>query len=82
MSSLSNYPPGVSGNEPQIVGYDDDEFEFVCPGCDLELTFLGDWSDATAECMNCGWVSVCPGELIQSAVDEARGDAERDGDYR
>lgn len=22
---LSNYPPGVSGNEPEIVGYDFDE---------------------------------------------------------
>lgn len=24
---LSNYPPGVSGNEPQIAGYDEKEFE-------------------------------------------------------
>jgi hypothetical protein len=24
---LSNYPPGVSGNEPQIAGYDEKDFE-------------------------------------------------------
>lgn len=59
-----------------------DEFEFACPTCDHDLTFYGDRFEATAECPACGTVTVCPDELIQSAVDEARMDAERDGDYR
>lgn len=48
MPSLSNYPPGVSGNEPQITGEDDnynmDEVlkKLVCLDC-------GEAFDGTAE---------------------------------
>lgn len=34
---MSNYPPGVTGNEPQIAGYDEDEIEvddWTCDQCD------------------------------------------------
>ena len=27
MPSPNNYPPGVSGNEPQIIGYGDEPFD-------------------------------------------------------
>lgn len=29
----SNYPPGVTGNEPQIAGYPEIEEEIECPNC-------------------------------------------------
>lgn len=74
--SLSNYPPGVSGNEPQIAG--EDEFEFCCPSCTEELTFWGDRDHATADCPNCGEVTVSPADLLQSAYDEMRIDEIRD----
>jgi hypothetical protein len=28
--ALSNYPPGVSGNEPQIIGEDAEKLYLVC----------------------------------------------------
>lgn len=34
--NLSNYPPGVTGNEPQIAGYDATEEVRECPVCGEE----------------------------------------------
>lgn len=34
---LSNYPPGVTGNEPEIAGYDEADVtvqDFTCPRCE------------------------------------------------
>lgn len=70
----SNLPAGVTGNEPEIAGYD--EFEFVCPTCDLELWFTGTKWDAWARCPECGDVNISPMELWESD------DAERLGDYQ
>lgn len=40
---LSNYPPGVTGNEPQIAGGP----IVTCPSCDCRTELLD-------ECENCG----------------------------
>lgn len=77
--SLSNYPPGVSGNEPMITGGED--FEFACPTCGEELMFNGDRWDASADCPKCGEVWVTPEELLQSAADEQARDAAQDARF-
>jgi uncharacterized Zn finger protein len=33
---MSNYPPGVTGREPEIVGYDEREVSAECQGCEWE----------------------------------------------
>ena len=57
---LSNYPPGVSGNEWQIAGPErEDEGHRVCPNayCDKEvlvtISFYGD--ETFWECPECGF---------------------------
>ena len=47
--NLSNYPPGVSGNEPQIVGYPE------CPECDEPYDADPD-EFGGLDCPNCGHV--------------------------
>ncbi len=73
---MSNFPPGVTGNEVQIAGAD--EFEFTCPGCGDDLVFLGDKFEAWAECPDCGEVTVSPLELWESEAAERAGDMARD----
>jgi hypothetical protein len=73
---VNNLPPGVTGNEWQIAGAD--EFEFGCPTSDHDLTFSGDQFEATAECPECGTVTISPVEIWESDAAEAAGDAERD----
>lgn len=36
----SNYPPGVTGREPQIAGYPEIERELTCDGEDVEVTIV------------------------------------------
>lgn len=38
--SLSNYPPGVTGREPQIAGYPEVERELDCDNVDVEVTII------------------------------------------
>ena len=57
----SNYPPGVSGHEPQIVGAPERQVEgsFICDACDqevhakftvtLDFEWYGEWV-----CPECG----------------------------
>ncbi len=52
----SNYPPGVSGNEPEIVGYD--EMELACANCDETVTLYGSNGYYTGSC-SCGWELEC-----------------------
>ena len=74
---MNNYPPGVTGNEWQIVG--SDEFEFECPVCrEQELLFYGTKHDAWSECPDCGEVNVSPSEVWDDWAQDAREDAERD----
>ena len=73
---MSNLPPGVTGHEWQIAGAD--EFEFSCPTSDHDLTFYGDVFEATADCPECGTVTISPDELYQSEADERAIDAARD----
>lgn len=77
--SLSNYPPGVTGNEPQIAGYD--EIEAPCTSCDRDLIYYGDRHQADSECPTCGEVTIYPQEAAEHDAAEARGDAMRDGDW-
>lgn len=51
---LSNYPEGVSGNEPQIAGYD--EIEWTCSECATEGLAYGSRRQDyfTFECEQCG----------------------------
>lgn len=72
----SNYPPGVTGLEPQIAGYG--EYEFVCPTCDEELVFSGTKWDAWATCPTCGEVNVDPSDLWESEAAEQANDQRRD----
>jgi predicted RNA-binding Zn-ribbon protein involved in translation (DUF1610 family) len=55
-----------------------DTFEFSCPTCIEDLMFTGTPDEAEATCPNCGPVVISPADLIQSAADEARLDADRD----
>lgn len=48
----SNLPPGVSGNEPQIAGYD--EIDRECPDCGEETQMLGSGGYFTTDCEHCG----------------------------
>lgn len=59
----SNYPPGVSGNEPQIAGYDERVISCGCPECgqDVEVEAYLIFVDRIAreatfgfECPECG----------------------------
>lgn len=78
--SLSNLPPGVTGREPQIAGYD--EITHTCPDCgNYELLFYGDKFQADSECPDCGEVTIYPAEYAEYDAAEARGDAMRDGDF-
>lgn len=60
---MSNYPPGVTGNEPQIVGYDEHETE--CENCGAEVTAFGQFTRGPGsrmglfsyECEACGFES-------------------------
>ena len=75
--SLSNYPPGVSGNEPQIAGYD--EMEWTCSECDTEGIAYGErrLDYFTFECEQCGSYEEISGAL-ESEDAERRADAARD----
>jgi hypothetical protein len=67
----SNYPPGVTGNEPQIAG--DVAFEgalYRCPNCDLEQEVEGD-----DICVGCG--AVVDETVLQEQV-EARDEPDED----
>lgn len=50
---LSNYPPGVTGNEPQIAGYDDEDVDVR--ECNREVA---DENDETSICSFAGEVSI------------------------
>lgn len=39
---MNNYPPGVMGNEPQIVGYPDLNIDACCIFCLSTLIEVGD----------------------------------------
>jgi len=45
----NNYPPGVTGFEPQIAGGDEDEREKRCWDCGATLG-----TDGGNECVDCG----------------------------
>ena len=48
--SLSNYPPGVTGNEPQIAGYSE------CPRCGASYEESDSWeNDGYLFCGECGY---------------------------
>lgn len=53
---MSNYPPGVSGREPQIAGYDEHELEVTCGECDhfARTLCVGDRWSFTFTCEACG----------------------------
>lgn len=56
MSQLSNYPPGVTGMEPQINGYPESVESGICPNCHLkfdELDFVWYGEEGMAECPEC-----------------------------
>lgn len=60
MSGLSNYPPGVTGNEPQITG------EWPCADCGATLPEEGN-------CPECGEALEIPeGEWVCPACDFTR----------
>lgn len=44
---LSNYPPGVTGNEPEIAGYPEHEEDLECEGGVVQGPDGGD--------VECGW---------------------------
>lgn len=75
--SLSNYPPGVTGNEPEIAGYD--EIPWTCSECDTEGTAYGSRvSDHfTFECEQCGSDEEIIGALASEEAERAM-DAARD----
>lgn len=73
---MNNYPAGVTGHEVAIAGAD--EFEFSCPTCSEDLTFVGDKWQAEADCPECGTVWVCPDELLEDMEDQRRADAWED----
>lgn len=53
--SWDNYPPGVTGNEPEIAGWD--ELEHTCAGCGAEGVAYGSRRQDyfTFECEECGY---------------------------
>ena len=64
--NASNYPPGVSGNEPEIVGGADYEWneEQYCERCKERTTFECSevqvrrrLTDIVCKCMECGYLS-------------------------
>lgn len=63
---LSNYPPGVTGNEPQIAGYPESEIQVECDGifyddddnespCDFsgQVTLVHDGLTGDWDCPKC-----------------------------
>jgi len=62
----SNYPPGVSGNEIEIIGPDEFFGEFLCPKCghseEEQLFFLYRETIET-RCESCGEESIVNLEL-------------------
>jgi len=50
---LSNYPPGVTGLEPQISGYPESEQEVHCTNCDSDEQMTVSWMDRMG-------IAVCP----------------------
>lgn len=51
--SLSNYPPGVTGLEPEIAG--DEEYEDECYECGAEVTGYGAHGFFEYDCDGCGF---------------------------
>lgn len=52
----SNYPPGVSGNEWQIVGFEEFYKDWECPDClkfFKDQLFLSNGDDSWTECEYC-----------------------------
>lgn len=64
----SNYPPGVSGNEPEIVGHDEEEVTLQVT-CDTErrghFEGMGDWEE------ECGWTGDVVGTRVWLSPYEA-----------
>jgi len=62
---VSNYPPGVTGNEYEISGptYERETVQHYCDGCErmrlgVVTGFYRDWADW--ECYTCGWIATLP----------------------
>jgi len=51
---MNNYPPGVTGREPQIAGFDDETDEYR--ECDGEV--YNDETDESTPCVFAGKVSI------------------------
>lgn len=73
----SNYPPGVTGNEPQIAGYD--ELEYDCDECQTTGLAYGSGREDyyTLECEECGHLTEIEG-YWQDRHDDQQFEAERE----
>ena len=58
-TAVNNYPPGVSGNEPDIVGADEVDTDVPCPSADCAgtLTLTGERRYRWHYCHTCGYLS-------------------------
>lgn len=54
------------------------EYLFCCSTCTEDLVYEGDLTEATALCPNCGEVTICPEEVLDSIKAEQQMDAARD----
>lgn len=73
----SNYPPGVTGNEPQIAGWD--EITVTCPECGEETLLFGDSGFFSGDCEHCEvYFEHNEYEIQQAAYEERRMDEMRD----
>lgn len=65
--SVSNYPPGVTGREPEIAGYREVEFERACNAANVTIKVVraddGDIAELTVDV--CPWID---GEVTASEV--------------
>ena len=50
---LSNLPPGVSGFEPEIAGYDEANLYVTCSACEWDGYVDGYWTDRTLFTFTC-----------------------------
>lgn len=62
----SNYPPGVTGNEPQIVGYDDGP---KCQWCGEE-TWIQQMPASVRRIGGPSYIVVCPNGHVEENYDE------------
>lgn len=73
MSGLSNYPPGVTGNELQISGPSWESTEdVICPECDsdVEASAWGHSGTAHYTCSNCHYEWEIPEDDMSQGADE------------